>query len=135
MQCLKIKRLCVFCTILWKGSMNLAFIPVFKPHAHNLYILRNILPLISNMTLKWDHWRHVTKSVITIVSFICVLRKGLLIAFHMILFWEIHSLSLSLSLTHSHGPHLVIIGISFEFMFQLHFLASFTVTEQLPHLI
>jgi hypothetical protein len=38
MQCLKIQSLCVFGTKLGKGLMNLVFIPVFKPHAHKLYI-------------------------------------------------------------------------------------------------
>ena len=41
MQCLKIKSLCVFGAKLWKSSVNLTFIPVFKPHTHKLYILRH----------------------------------------------------------------------------------------------
>ena len=41
MQCFKIKCLCVFGAKLWKSSVNLTYIPVFKPHTHKLYILRH----------------------------------------------------------------------------------------------
>ena len=43
MQCLGIKSLCVFGAKLGKDSVDLAFIPDFKPHAHKLYILRHCL--------------------------------------------------------------------------------------------
>ena len=41
MQCLKIYSLCVFCAKLGKVSVNLTFIPVFKPHTHKLYIWKH----------------------------------------------------------------------------------------------
>ena len=38
MQCLKISSLCAFAAKLGKGSVNLAFIPGFKPHAHKVML-------------------------------------------------------------------------------------------------
>ena len=66
MQCLKIQSLCVFGTKLGKGLMNLVFIPVFKPHAHKLYILRhwtnivNVYLLLDNPTNQSDHQSTLT---------------------------------------------------------------------------
>jgi hypothetical protein len=54
MQCPKIQNVCVFGTLLEKSSVNLVFIPVFKPHAHKLYILRHCTYFVQ-LTIRTDH--------------------------------------------------------------------------------
>ena len=49
MQCLKISSLCAFAAKLGKVSVNLAFIPGFKPHAHKLFIIDTALILLKYM--------------------------------------------------------------------------------------
>ena len=46
MQCLKIKSLCAFGAKLGKSWMDLAVIPVIKPHTHKLYILRQFTNIV-----------------------------------------------------------------------------------------
>lgn len=41
----------VFGTKLWKGSMNLTFISVFKPHTRKLPIFRYCINIVYNMTI------------------------------------------------------------------------------------
>ena len=91
-QCrvLKYKVVCVFSIILEKGSVNLAFIPVFKPHSHTLHILRhctdisdaqmNIFELSSSPRLLFS-WL-----VCTLLQWLCTIRMWSLSSYVQLLY-------------------------------------------------
>jgi hypothetical protein len=55
-------KVCVFGSKLGNDSVNLSFVPVFKPHTHTLYILRHCTNIVYVFSLlaKCDNYNAVS---------------------------------------------------------------------------